>query len=74
MNSQELGTAVQLDLNLVVLEDRAYGMIRWKQEVDKADLPDSARMSAVEGESGRRRSITSNLRIRRVAAKLKCQH
>ena len=37
MNSQELETAVRLKLNLVVLvlEDRAYGMIRWKQEVDK---------------------------------------
>jgi acetolactate synthase-1/2/3 large subunit len=36
MNSQELETAVRLELNLVVLvlEDRAYGMIRWKQEVD----------------------------------------
>src|ERR1700726_4256514 len=36
MNSQELETAVRLNLNLVVLvlEDRAYGMIRWKQEVD----------------------------------------
>jgi acetolactate synthase-1/2/3 large subunit len=36
MNSQELETAVRLKLNLVVLvlEDRAYGMIRWKQEVD----------------------------------------
>jgi hypothetical protein len=37
MNSQELETAVRLKLNLVVLilEDRAYGMIRWKQEVDE---------------------------------------
>jgi len=36
MNSQELETAVRLKLNLVVLvlEDCAYGMIRWKQEVD----------------------------------------
>ena len=36
MNSQELETAVRLKLNLVVLvlEDRAYGMIEWKQEVD----------------------------------------
>jgi acetolactate synthase-1/2/3 large subunit len=36
MNSQELETAVRLKLNLVVLvlEDHAYGMIRWKQEVD----------------------------------------
>jgi acetolactate synthase I/II/III large subunit len=36
MNSQELETAVRLKLNLVVLilDDGAYGMIRWKQAVD----------------------------------------
>ncbi|MHC1479083.1 acetolactate synthase large subunit [Frateuria aurantia] len=36
MNSQELETAVRLNLNLVVLvlDDHAYGMIRWKQAVD----------------------------------------
>src|SRR6195256_4457579 len=36
MNSQELETAVRLKLNLVVLilEDQAYGMIRWKQAAD----------------------------------------
>ncbi len=36
MNSQDLETAVRLGLNLVVLiiEDNAYGMIRWKQGVD----------------------------------------
>jgi acetolactate synthase I/II/III large subunit len=36
MNSQELETAVRLGLDLVVLiiEDWAYGMIRWKQAVD----------------------------------------
>lgn len=36
MNSQELETAVRLKLDLVVLiiEDRAFGMIRWKQAVD----------------------------------------
>jgi acetolactate synthase-1/2/3 large subunit len=36
MNSQEVETAVRLDLNIVVLilQDNAYGMIRWKQEVD----------------------------------------
>ena len=36
MNSQEMETAVRLGLNLVVvvLEDNAYGMIRWKQEID----------------------------------------
>ena len=40
MNSQELETAVRLKLNLVVLilDDGAYGMIRWKQSVD--DFPD----------------------------------
>jgi acetolactate synthase-1/2/3 large subunit len=36
MNSQELETAVRLRLNLVVvvIDDGAYGMIRWKQAVD----------------------------------------
>ncbi len=36
MNSQELETAVRLGLDLVVLvlNDGAYGMIRWKQAVD----------------------------------------
>ena len=37
MNSQEMETAIRLDLDLVVvvLEDSAYGMIRWKQAVDQ---------------------------------------
>jgi acetolactate synthase-1/2/3 large subunit len=37
MNSQELETAIRLGVSLVVLilEDGAYGMIRWKQAVDK---------------------------------------
>jgi len=36
MNSQELETAVRLKLDLVILiiQDDAYGMIRWKQAVD----------------------------------------
>ena len=36
MNSQEMETAVRLGLNVVVLvvQDNAYGMIRWKQQVD----------------------------------------
>ena len=36
MNSQELETAVRLKLNLVVmiLNNSAFGMIRWKQAVD----------------------------------------
>lgn len=40
MNSQEMETAVRLGLNLVVviLNDNAYGMIRWKQSVD--EFPD----------------------------------
>jgi acetolactate synthase-1/2/3 large subunit len=40
MNSQELETAVRLKLNLVVLiiQDNAFGMIRWKQAVD--NFPD----------------------------------
>jgi acetolactate synthase-1/2/3 large subunit len=37
MNSQEMETAVRMRLNLVVLilQDDAYGMIRWKQAVDR---------------------------------------
>jgi acetolactate synthase-1/2/3 large subunit len=37
MNSQEMETAVRLGVNIVVLvlEDHAYGMIRWKQAVDR---------------------------------------
>jgi acetolactate synthase I/II/III large subunit len=36
MNSQELETAHRLGVNLVVLilQDNAFGMIRWKQAVD----------------------------------------
>jgi acetolactate synthase-1/2/3 large subunit len=37
MNSQEMETAVRLGVSIVVLvlEDHAFGMIRWKQEVDR---------------------------------------
>jgi acetolactate synthase-1/2/3 large subunit len=36
MNSQELETAVRVGVNLVVLvlQDNAFGMIRWKQAAD----------------------------------------
>jgi len=36
MNSQELETAIRMDLDLIViiLNDNAYGMIKWKQEGD----------------------------------------
>jgi acetolactate synthase-1/2/3 large subunit len=63
MNSQELETAVRLKLNLVVLiiQDDAYGMIRWKQAVDKfADWgltfgnPDFVKYADAYGAKGRR--------------------
>ncbi|GGD89713.1 acetolactate synthase [Caballeronia grimmiae] len=63
MNSQELETAVRLKLNLVVLiiQDDAYGMIRWKQAVDDfADWglnfgnPDFVQYAQAYGAKGRR--------------------
>src|SRR5690242_6295598 len=49
MNSQELETAVRLKLNLVVLilQDNAYVMIRWKQAVEdrKSTRLNSSHMS-----------------------------
>ena len=63
MNSQELETAVRLKLNLVVLiiQDDAYGMIRWKQAVDDfADWglsfgnPDFVKYAEAYGATGRR--------------------
>jgi acetolactate synthase-1/2/3 large subunit len=63
MNSQELETAVRLKLNLVVLilQDNAYGMIRWKQAADGyADFgmtfgnPDFVTYASAYGVEGRR--------------------
>ncbi|QEX19120.1 acetolactate synthase [Hypericibacter terrae] len=63
MNSQEMETAVRLKVDLVVLviEDGAYGMIRWKQAVDKfADFgmtfgnPDFVKYAEAYGAKGRR--------------------
>ena len=63
MNAQELETAIRLKLNLVVmiLEDNAYGMIRWKQAVDKFDdfgmtfgNPDFVKFFEAHGAGGRR--------------------
>jgi acetolactate synthase-1/2/3 large subunit len=63
MNSQEMETAVRLKLNLVVLilEDQAYGMIRWKQAVDRfPDFglgfgnPDFVKYAESYGAKGRR--------------------
>jgi len=70
MNSQELETAVRLQLNLVVLiiEDHAFGMIRWKQAVDKfADFgmtfgnPDFVRYAEAYGARATRVSTASAL-------------
>jgi acetolactate synthase-1/2/3 large subunit len=70
MNSQELETAVRLKLNLVVLvlDDGAYGMIRWKQAVDGfADYgmtfgnPDFVRYAEAYGAKGHRVGRTEDL-------------
>ncbi|RUZ00636.1 acetolactate synthase large subunit [Mesorhizobium sp. M7A.F.Ca.CA.001.12.2.1] len=71
MNSQELETAVRLKLNLVVLllEDHAYGMIRWKQAVDEfPDFgmtfgnPDFVRYAEAYGARGTRVTEIADLR------------
>lgn len=63
MNSQELETAVRLKLDLVVLiiQDDAYGMIRWKQAVDNFvdwglafGNPDFVKYAEAYGAKGRR--------------------
>jgi acetolactate synthase-1/2/3 large subunit len=70
MNSQELETAMRLKLNLVVLilEDHAYGMIRWKQAVDKFPdhgmsfgNPDFVQYAGAYGAKGRRVSDADGL-------------
>jgi acetolactate synthase-1/2/3 large subunit len=70
MNSQELETAVRLQLNLVVLilDDKGYGMIRWKQAVDQfADWgltfgnPDFVKYAEAYGAKGSRVAATEDL-------------
>jgi acetolactate synthase-1/2/3 large subunit len=70
MNSQELETSVRLGLDLVVLvlQDDAYGMIRWKQAVDKFEdfgltfgNPDFVRYAEAYGARGRRIEATEDL-------------
>ncbi len=70
MNSQEMETAVRLKLNLVVLilQDDAYGMIRWKQAVDDfADFgltfgnPDFVKYADAYGARGWRVEATAAL-------------
>ena len=71
MNSQELETAVRLKLNLVVLilEDNAFGMIRWKQSVDQfPDFgmtfgnPDFVTYAKAYGATGTRVNAVAELR------------
>ncbi len=70
MNSQELETAIRLGLDLVVLilQDDAYGMIRWKQSVDGfADFgltfgnPDFVKYAEAYGARGTRIEATADL-------------
>jgi acetolactate synthase-1/2/3 large subunit len=70
MNSQEMETAVRLKLNLVVLvlQDHAYGMIRWKQAVDKfADFgmtfgnPDFVKYAESYGAKGARVRVVGDI-------------
>ncbi len=70
MNSQEMETAVRLGLNLVVLilEDCAYGMIRWKQAIDNFPdwgltfgNPDFVRYAQSYGAAGHRVKRTADL-------------
>ena len=71
MNSQELETAIRLKVNLVVLliEDYAFGMIRWKQAVDHfADFgmtfnnPDFVKYAEAYGAHGSRVGAVGELR------------
>ena len=71
MNSQEMETAVRLGLNLVVvvLNDSAYGMIRWKQAVDAfADFgmtfknPDFVKYAESYGAKGTRVTAVADLK------------
>ena len=70
MNSQEMETAVRLGLNLVVviLNDSAYGMIRWKQAVDGFEdfgmsfgNPDFVRYAEAYGAKGSRVAAVDDL-------------
>jgi acetolactate synthase I/II/III large subunit len=70
MNSQEMETAVRqgLDLVVVILNDSAYGMIRWKQAVDRfPDFgmsfgnPDFVRYAEAYGAKGSRVTAVEDL-------------
>lgn len=70
MNAQELQTAVELDMNLVILilNDAAYGMIKWKQAaMGFADFgldftnPDWVKFAEAHGARGHRVEATEDL-------------
>jgi acetolactate synthase-1/2/3 large subunit len=70
MNSQDLETAIRLNLNLVVLiiEDKGYGMIRWKQQAEgfldfglTFNNPDFVRYAEAYGAKGTRVNATEDL-------------
>ncbi|MEO6817181.1 MAG: acetolactate synthase large subunit [Edaphobacter sp.] len=70
MNSQDLETATRLNLNMVVLivEDRCYGMIRWKQEAEgleefglSFENPDFVKYAESYGARGTRVGATEDL-------------
>ncbi len=70
MNSQEVETAVRLDLNLVItiLNDGSYGMIRWKQVAAgfedwglEFNNPDFVKYAESYGATGHRITATEDL-------------
>ena len=70
MNSQELETAVRLGVNLtvVILNDKAYGMVKWKQEnMNFSDFglsfenPDFVKYAESYGAKGYRITSSKNL-------------
>jgi acetolactate synthase-1/2/3 large subunit len=79
MNSQELETAVrlQLDLVIVILNDSAYGMIKWKQAAQNFEEfgldygnPDFVKYAESYGAKGHRVTCSENL----VKVLQKCIH
>lgn len=72
MNSQELETAVRLNLNLIViiLKDDAYGMIRWKQAAAhftdfglEFNNPDFVQYAQSYGANGHRVTKTDDFKL-----------
>jgi acetolactate synthase-1/2/3 large subunit len=70
MNSQELETAIRLNLNLtlIIINDSAYGMIKWKQKIMNLEdwgldfaNPDFVKYAESYGAKGYRITKTSDL-------------